>query len=76
MITVNDSGLKKDMRQLMDKVTDDYEVIKVTRKNGRNVIIMSEKEYNNILENMHIRASKANYDWLIESLAQLENHEA
>ncbi|MDQ0363011.1 type II toxin-antitoxin system Phd/YefM family antitoxin [Breznakia pachnodae] len=72
MITVNDSGLKKDMRHLMDKVTDDYEVIKVTRRNDRNVIIMSEKEYNNILENVYIRANKANYDWLMESLAQLE----
>ena len=76
MITVNDSGLKKDIKHLMDKVTDDYEVIKVTRRNDRNVIIMSEKEYNNILENVYIKSSKANYDWLMESLAQLEKHNA
>lgn len=74
MITVSDSALKRDMKRLMDRITDDYEVIKVTRKNERNVIIMSEKEYNNILENMYIRASKENYDWLLESLAQIEKH--
>ena len=29
--------------------------------------------YNNFLENLHVMGNKANYDWLMESKAQLES---
>ncbi len=35
---------------------------------------MSEKTYNNLMENLHIMIDKANYDWLMESKQQLENY--
>jgi prevent-host-death family protein len=73
MIATNYSTLRKNMKLLLDKVSDDYEVITVTRKNNKNVVIMSEEEYNNILENMHIVADKANYDWIMQSKSQLES---
>ena len=38
----------------------------------RNVVILSEESYNNLMENAHILGTKANYDWLMESKAQLE----
>lgn len=57
----------------MDLVTEDYEAIVVTRKENKNVVIISEETYNNLLENIHVMGNKANYDWLMESKKQLES---
>ena len=59
----------------MDKVTDDYETMIVTRKNNKNVVMLSEESYNNLIENAYIMGNKANYDWLMQSKAQLEKGE-
>ena len=72
MLAVNYTNLRENMKSCMDKVTDDYETMIVTRKNNRNVVMMSEESYNNLLENLHVMGNKANYDWLMESKAQLE----
>ena len=72
MLTVNYTNLKEDMKSYMDKVTDDNETVVVTRKNNKNVAIISEESYNNLLENIYITSSKENYDWLMESKKQLE----
>ena len=50
----------------------DYETMIVTRKNNKNVVMMSEEAYNNLMENIYVMGNKANYDWLMESKAQLE----
>ena len=65
MLAVNYSNLRDNMKNYMDQVTDDYETMIVTRKNNRNVVILSEESYNNLMENAHILGTKANYDWLI-----------
>ena len=72
MLAVNYSNLRDNMKNYMDQVTDDYETMIVTRKNNRNVVILSEESYNNLMENAHILETKANYDWLMESKVQLE----
>ena len=56
----------------MEKITDDYETMIVTRKNDKNVVMISEESYNNMLENIHVMGNKENYDWLMASKAQLE----
>lgn len=61
------------MKSCMDKVTDDYETMIVTRKNNRNIVMLSEESYNNMIENIHVMGNKANYDWLMESKQQLES---
>lgn len=72
MLAVNYSMLRENMKSCMDKVTDDYETMIVTRKNNKNVVIISEESYNNMMENLHLVGNKANYDWLMESKKQLE----
>ena len=72
MLAVNYSNLRDNMKNYMDQVTDDYETMIVTRKNNRNVVILSEESYNNLMANAHILGTKANYDWLMVSKAQLE----
>ena len=43
MLAVNYTNLRENMKNYMDKVTDDYETMIVTRKNNRNVVMMSEE---------------------------------
>ena len=72
MLAINYTNLRDNMKSYMDKVTDDYGTMIVTRKNNKNVVMMSEEAYNNLMENIHVMGNKANYDWLMESKAQLE----
>ena len=72
MLAVNYTNLRENMKSYMDKVTDDYETMIVTRKDNKNIVMLSEESYNNLIENAYIMGNKANYDWLMESKAQLE----
>lgn len=72
MLAVNFTNLRENMKTYMDKVSDDYETMIVTRKNNKNIVMISEEAYNNLLENAYIMGNKANYDWLMESKEQLD----
>lgn len=52
---------------------NDYETMIVTRKDNKNVIMLSEESYNNLMENIYVFGNKNNYDWLMESKAQLKH---
>ena len=73
MFAVNYTTLRDNMKTYMDRVTDGYETMIVTRKNNKNVVMISEEVYNNLLENAYIMGNRTNYEWLMESKAQLEN---
>ena len=47
MLAVNYTSFRDNMKNYMDKVTDDYETVIVTRKNNKNVVMLSEESYNN-----------------------------
>ena len=72
MLAVNYTNLRDNMKTYMDKVTDDYETMIVTRKDNKNVVMISEETYNNLIENAYIMGNKANFDWLMQSKAQIE----
>lgn len=73
MLAVNYTNLRDNMKSYMDKVTDDYETMIVTRKDNRNVVMLSEESYNNLIENIYVMGNKNNYDWLMKGKAQLES---
>lgn len=50
MIAVNYTHLRENMKSYMDDVTDNYETVIVTRKDNKNVVMMSEEGYNNLME--------------------------
>ena len=50
MLAVNYTMLRENMKSCMDKVTDDYETLIVTRKNNKNVVMISEESYNNMMK--------------------------
>ena len=73
MMAVNYTQFRNEMKKYLDLVTEEYETMIVTRKENKNVVIISEESYNNLTENIHVLGDKANYDWLIESKRQLES---
>ena len=72
MIALNYSQFRENMKLYLYMVTDDYESLVITRKENKNVVILSEETYNNLIENIYVMGNKSNYDWLMESKAQLE----
>lgn len=73
MLAVNYTNFRENMKDYMDKATNDYETMIVTRKNNKNVVMISEESYNNLMENVYVMGNKSNYDWLMESKEQLES---
>lgn len=72
MLAVNYTTLRDNMKTCLDRITDDYETMIITRKDNKNVVMLSEESYNNLIENIHVMGNKANYDWLMESMEQLK----
>ena len=72
MLAVNYTTLRDNMKSYRDMVTDDYETMIVTRKDNKNVVMISEEAYNNLMENIHVMGDKANYDWSMQAKAQRE----
>ena len=72
MLAVNYTELRGNMKECMDKVSDDFEILIVTRKKNKNIVMISEETYNNMMENMHLIGNEENYKWLMESKRQLE----
>lgn len=71
MVAVNYTNFRSKMKSHLDRITDNYETLVVTRKENKNVVLMSEESYNNLIENIYVMGNKANYDWLMESKEQL-----
>lgn len=72
MVAVNYTNFRSNMKSHLDRLADNYETLIVTRKENKNVVLMSEESYNNLIENIYVMSEKANYDWLMESKAQLQ----
>ena len=75
MVALNYSQFRENMKTHLDTVTDEYEILIVTRKKNKNVVVLSEETYNNLIENMYVMGNKENYDWLMESKKQLQSGE-
>jgi antitoxin YefM len=71
MIAVNYSNARDNFKKFCDAAVHDFETIIVTRKQDENIVIMSETEYNNLMENIYIRSNKEDYKRLLESVEQL-----
>lgn len=72
MIAVNYSSARNNFKDYCDKATDDFETIIITRKENKNVVLMSEDEYNNLMENLYIMSNKEYYNRLLKSKAEIE----
>jgi antitoxin YefM len=65
MFAANPSDVRRNLKDFMDKVVDDNEALIITRPSGRDVVMLSKEEYDNIIENIHVLGNKANREWLL-----------
>lgn len=73
MIAVNYTNVRENLKAYCDKVNDEDETVIITRKDNKNVVLISQNEYNNMLENIKILKDPKYLIELYKSLRQLEN---
>ncbi len=72
MLAVNYSTFRNKLKDYCDKVTDKFETVIVTRKDEKNVVIISLDEYNSMIKVI----KNANYlDMIDRSMEQLAKGE-
>ena len=70
MAHVSYTELRNNLSDLMDEVCDSRAPLLVTRQNARSVVMMSEDEYEGLIETVHLLRSPANTRRLLESIAE------
>lgn len=50
MLAVNYSTIRNNLKEYCDKATDQYETVIVTRKEEKNVVILSLEKYNELVK--------------------------
>ena len=69
----NISEARKNLKKITDDVVDYDDHVIITKPKNRNVVIMSEKEYESWKETMYLFGTTENRRNLDESLSQLKN---
>lgn len=73
MLAVNYSELRNNLKDYCDRTIDNLETVLVTRKNSRNVVMISLEEYNNLVENSYIMSDADYYKDLIQRAKDVED---
>jgi antitoxin YefM len=68
MAHVSYSDLRNNLASYMDDVCDSRAPLVVTRQNARSVVIMSEDDYEGLMETVHLLKSPANAARLLRSI--------
>lgn len=69
MLAVNYSTIRNNLKDYCDKATNEAETVIITRKNEKNVVIMSLEQYNDIMKSLRNAEYLAKID---RSFKQLE----
>ena len=72
MLAVNYSTIRSKLKDYCDRVTDEYETVIVTRKDEKNVVIISLDEYNSLKKAAN---NVAYLDMLDRAMAQIARGE-
>ena len=70
MLATTADSIVKNFDKTCDEVIQNCEPVIIARNNGSNVVLVSQAEYNNLLENIYVRRSKANYSHLLKSIEE------
>ncbi|MBI2434875.1 MAG: type II toxin-antitoxin system prevent-host-death family antitoxin [Candidatus Hydrogenedentes bacterium] len=65
------SQARNQLADTMDKVCDDHAPVVITRKNHRNVVMMSLEDYQSLEETAYLLRSPKNARRLLKSVAEL-----
>jgi antitoxin YefM len=69
------SQAREQLASLMDRVTEDLEVVIITRRGGKRVALVDAAEYEGLLETAHLIRSPRNAERLLLALEQARRGE-
>lgn len=72
MSTISYTDFRQRLAKYMDEVWDSRAPLRVTRQNARPVIVLSEDEYEGMVETLHLLRSPANAGRLHRSIQSAE----
>jgi antitoxin YefM len=72
MAHVSYSDLRKNLASYMEGVCDSRAPLVVTRQNARSVVLMSEEDYEGLMETVHLLKSPANAARLLRSIKEAD----
>ncbi len=72
MAHVSYTELRNNLSSYMDGVCDNRAPLFVTRQNARSVVLLSEEDYEGLMETVHLLRSPANAARLLRSLKEAD----
>ena len=72
MSHVSYTELRSNLAKYMDEVCDNRDALYVTRQNARSVVMVSEEDYEGILETLHLLRNPANAARLLRSIKEAD----
>lgn len=72
MDVVTFTDTRQNLKDVMDRVTDDHTPVVVTRQKAESVVMVSLSDWNAIQETMHLLSTPANAARLTDAIAQLD----
>ena len=70
MNAITYTDLRQNLKTYMDKVIQDSAPLIITRKDKKNVILISVDEYNSLIETTYLLSNEANVEHLKKSITQ------
>ena len=67
------SQARNNLREIINKVCDDFDEYIITTKDDKSAVILSYDEYSAMKETMYLLSSKTNRDRLGDAIEQIEN---
>jgi antitoxin YefM len=75
MILANFSEFRSNLKNYLDKIENNNEILFLKRSAGKGSVVMSLEEYNSIMETLHILKSRKTTERLFESIEQINSGE-
>jgi antitoxin YefM len=72
MEVLNYTEFRKELKSSLDKVSNDEDVIVVSRGKNKNVVVISLNEYNSLKETMYLLSTEKNRKRLQESITEMK----
>ncbi len=72
MAHVSYTELRSQLAKYMDEVCDTRDALHITRRNARGVVMLSEEEFEALMETVHLLRSPANAARLLRSIQDAE----
>ena len=73
MTTFSYSFARQNLKNICDRVNDNLEEIFISRRNGKNVVMMSEEEFLGWKETFHLMKNPKNAEHINNSLEEIKN---